>query len=146
MVRKIIILLITLFILTAFLKVPAAIADKNTQDKHVQIIVYYFHGDFRCPTCRNLEQYAKEAIEHNFKKELARGELVFKAVNVEQKENEHFISGYRLYSKSLVLSLMKDGREIKYKNLDKIWDYVRNREKYIQYVKRELEAFLKEMR
>ncbi|MBU0635242.1 MAG: hypothetical protein KKB82_08365 [Candidatus Omnitrophica bacterium] len=148
MVRKIIIV-ITLFILTAFFKVSlagtAAIADKNTQDRRAQLIVYYFHGDFRCPTCRNLEQYAKEAIEHNFKGEVARGELVFKAVNVEQKENEHFINDYQLYSKSLVLSLTKDGKEIKYKNLDKIWDYARDKQKYINYVKREVADFLKEM-
>ena len=45
-----------------------------------KVIAYYFHGSFRCPTCRNLEGYAKEAIENNFKKELAKGNLIFKVV------------------------------------------------------------------
>ena len=75
---------------------------------NTKIIVYYFHESFRCPTCRNLEQYAKETIENNFKKELAKGNLLFKTVNVEEKENEHFVKDYQLYTKSLILSLVKD--------------------------------------
>jgi len=108
-----------------------------------KVIAYYFHGSFRCPTCRNLERYAKEAIENNFKKELAEGNLIFKAVNVEEKGNEHFVNHYQLYTKSLVLSLMEDDKEVKYKNLDKIWEYVRDKTKYIDYVKSEVSNFLK---
>jgi hypothetical protein len=108
-----------------------------------KVIAYYFHGSFRCPTCRNLERYAKEAIENNFKKELAEGSLIFKAINVEEKGNEHFVNHYELYTKSLVLSLVKDSKEIEYRNLDKIWEYVRDKTKYIDYVKSEVSNFLK---
>ncbi len=48
----------------------------------VKIIAYYFHGNVRCPTCHKMEQYTKEAIEKNFKDELANGLLVVKTVNV----------------------------------------------------------------
>ena len=111
-----------------------------------EVVAYYFHGSFRCPTCRNLEQYAKEAIENNFKKELAEGSLIFKAVNVEEKGNEHFVKQYELYTKSLVISLVKEGKEVKYKNLDKIWEYVRDKTKYMDYVKSEVNYFLKDLR
>ena len=110
------------------------------------VIVYYFHGNFRCPTCRNLEQYAKETIENNFSEELVKGELLFKEVNIEEKGNEHFVNDYQLYTKSLVLSLMKDGKEIKYKKLDKIWEYVSNKAKYAEYVKDEIDNFMKGLR
>ena len=110
-----------------------------------QVIAYYFHGDFRCVTCRNLEQYAREAIENNFQKELAEGTLVFKAVNVEKKENDHFINDYQLYSKSLVVSLIKNGKQLRHKNLAKIWHLVRNKKKYLKYVEDEISAFLKEI-
>lgn len=38
-----------------------------------------------------------------FPEELKRGDLQWRAVNVEQPENEHFASDYRLFSRSLVL-------------------------------------------
>ena len=143
MVKKII---AVIFVLVAFF-VPAinGIAQESAQDGNAQVIAYYFHGSFRCPTCHNLEQYAKETIENNFKKELAEGTLVFKAVNVEEKGNEHFVNDYQLYTKSLVLSLAKDRKEIKHKNLTKIWEHVRNKEKYINYIKSEVDTFLGEI-
>ncbi len=133
--RFLIILIIGVFIINA----SSSFCDNG------KVIVYYFHGSFRCPTCRNLEQYAKQAIQNNFKKELAEGKLIFKTVNVEEKENEHFVNDYQLYTKSLVLSLVKDNKEVKYKNLDKIWGYVRDKTKYMDYVKNEVNNFLKSL-
>ena len=108
------------------------------------VTAYYFHGSFRCPTCKKLEQYAKEALEANFKDALTSGKLTFKVVNVEAPGNEHFMTDYQLYTKSIVLSLTKDGREMRAKNLDKIWEYVRNKNRYENYVRDEVAAFLKE--
>ena len=109
-----------------------------------KVIAYYFHGTMRCPTCHKLEQYSKEAIETNFKKAIASGKLEFKVVNVEDKGNEHYGSDYQLYTKSLILSLVKDGKEIKWKNMDKIWEYVGNKQRFIDYVKSGVTDFLKE--
>jgi len=108
------------------------------------VTAYYFHGAFRCPTCHKLEEYAKEAIENNFKDALASGKLTFKIVNVESRGNKHYVADYQLYTKSLVLSLTKDGKEIRSKNLDKIWEYVRNKERYENYVRDEVTVFMKE--
>jgi len=108
------------------------------------VTAYYFHGTFRCPTCHKLEQYAKEAIESNFKDALSSGMLTFKVVNVEDKGNEHYMADYQLYTKSVVLSLSKNGKEVRSKNLDKIWEYVGNKDRYEKYVRDEVAAFLKE--
>ena len=40
-----------------------------------KVVAYYFHGDFRCPTCYKLEQYSKEAIDTHFKGALYSGKL-----------------------------------------------------------------------
>jgi len=109
-----------------------------------KIIAYYFHGSFRCPTCHKLEQYSKEAIEENFKNEISKGTLEFKTINVEEKGNEHFMNDYRLYTKSLVISEVEDGKETRYKSLEKIWEYVRDKEKFFNYVTGEIQAYLKE--
>ncbi len=109
-----------------------------------KVIAYYFYGTMRCLTCHKLEQYSKEAIETNFKDALASGNLEFKAINVEDKGNEHYGKDYQLYTKSLILSLVEDGKQIKWKNMDKIWEYVGNKQRFIDYVKSGVADFLKE--
>jgi len=137
-VKKIIQVLAVVAVISASL---LAVASDDQQEK---IIAYYFHGSFRCVTCTNMEKYSREAIEMNFKNDLVSGRLGFKAVNVEEGGNEHFVEDYKLYTKSLILSLIKDGKEVKSKNLDKIWQLVRNKQKFIDYVTGEINAFMKE--
>ncbi|MEI7483027.1 MAG: nitrophenyl compound nitroreductase subunit ArsF family protein [Elusimicrobiota bacterium] len=122
---------------------PISFAVENAPNN--KVVVYYFHGTFRCPTCHKLEQYSKEAIETSFKDALRSGKLEYKVVNVEHKGNEHYTSDYQLYTKSLVLSLVKDGKETKWKNLEKIWEYVGNKQKFVDYVKTGVSDFLKEV-
>jgi len=115
---------------------------KKTQT--AKVIAYYFHGTFRCTTCRTIEKYSKGAIEHYFANELKNGTLEFKPLNVEDAENRHFIQDYRLFTRSLVLSLNQDGKETKWTNLKEVWTHVRDKERFFQYVKDEVEIFLKE--
>jgi hypothetical protein len=42
------------------------------------------------------------------------------------------------------LSLVKDGKEAKWVNLDKIWEYVGNKQRFIDYVKSGVAGLLKE--
>ncbi len=121
---------------------PIAHAAENANG--AQVIAYYFHGDMRCRTCHKLEQYSKEAIETNFKDELKSGKLEFKVINVEEKGNQHYGKDYQLYTKSLILSVVKEGKEIKWENMDKIWECVGNKQRFIDYVKNGVADLLKE--
>lgn len=109
------------------------------------IIAYYFHGNFRCINCYNIERYSKEAIEKYFKNDLASSRIVFKVINIEKKSNEHFVNDYQLYTRSLVLSLVRNGKEVKSKNLTKVWEYLRSKPKFYQYVKTEVNSYLNEL-
>lgn len=135
LIKLLLIIIVTAAVISAF-----AADDESIG----MVIVYYFHGDIRCPTCHKLEQYSKEAIENNFKEALASGKLEYKVVNVEERGNEHYAGDYQLYTKSLILSLVKDGKEVKWKNLDKIWEYVGNKEAFLAYVKNGIEEYLKD--
>ena len=121
---------------------PSPLTEVKSQNS--KVIVYYFHGTFRCPTCRTIEQYSLEAIQTYFAKELGSGKLEFRPVNMEEPEHKHFIQDYQLVTRSLVLSLMSDGKETKWKNLTDVWKLVRDKDKFFQYVKDEVEQFLKE--
>ena len=123
-------------------KAPSPLSEVKSQNS--KVIAYYFHGTFRCSTCRTIEQYSHNAIQMYFAKELGDGRLEFRPVNVEEPENKHFIQDYQLVTRSLVLSLVSDGRETKWKNLPDVWKLVRDKDKFFQYVKDEVEKFLKE--
>ena len=117
------------------------IAMKSQNSK---VVAYYFHGTFRCTTCQTIEKYSKEAIEHYFANELKNGTLEFKSLNVEEAENRHYVQDYQLFSRSLVISLVKQDKEVTWKNLTDVWKLVRDKDKFFQYVKDEVEKFLKE--
>jgi len=109
-----------------------------------KVIAYYLHGHRRCATCIKLEAYSKEAIETGFVEELEQGGLEWRVVNYDVEGNEHYIDTYQLYTKAVVLSRVSDGQEIGWKNLDKIWKLVGDREKFIEYVQTETKVFLTE--
>ena len=113
-------------------------------DSNNKVIAYYFHGTNRCTTCRTIERYSKEAIDRYFAQELKNGKLDFKPINVDEPENRHYIQDYQLYTRSLVLALYKDDKQLKWKNLSEVWSYVSDKEKFYQYVKDETERFLQE--
>lgn len=109
-----------------------------------QVVIYYFHGNRRCQTCINLEKYAREVVDSNFSDQIDKGILEFRAINVDEKENEHYNEDYELYTKALILSRVNDGKEIDWINLDKIWELVKTESKYKDYVTSELNKFLGE--
>jgi thiol-disulfide isomerase/thioredoxin len=108
-----------------------------------QVIVYYFHGNARCVSCRKLEQYAKEAVEKYFSEQLGSGRMLFREINIDRPENRHFVQDYQLFTKSVVVSLREGGEEVRYKNLDKVWTLLRDQNAYHDYIRNEIMPFLK---
>ncbi len=119
-----------------------ALAEENALS--TRATVFYFHTTFRCYSCSMIENYTKEAIEKNFKDELEEGSLSFQEVNMDDKDNQKYVRQYQLYNKAVVLSLIKEGKEVKFKNLDKIWQLVRNKQGFMDYVADEIRSLLKE--
>lgn len=113
---------------------PAAVPPK--------VVVYYFHISFRCSSCKKIEAYSHEAIESGFAKELKDGRVAWCVVNLDDRANRHFIQDYQLFSKSLVLVKMKDGKQAEWKNLIKVWQLLGNREDFLRYVQAELRWYL----
>ena len=112
--------------------------------KKGQVIAYYFHGKARCVTCQRLEAYAEEALETGFPREFADGRLKFHIVDTSLPENRHFITDYQIRFQSLILVEIKDGQQQRWRNLDQIWQKVRDKAEYIAYVQDEISRFLVE--
>jgi hypothetical protein len=125
---------------TAIESKPAASASKPQTDK---IIAYYFHTTYRCDTCRRIEAYSKKAIDFGFAGELADGKLEFRLVNVEKPENQHFIQDFKLFTKSLVLVRMKDGKQVEWTNLSRVWELTGDYGAFLLYVQQGIRAYLR---
>ena len=108
------------------------------------LVATYFHTTARCPTCHTIEELSAQAVNLNFENELKTGKVVWRVINVDEPENKHYNDDYQLYTKSLIISEMKDGKELRWKNLEKVWHYVRDEEKFDAYVKDEIADWLKE--
>jgi len=107
-----------------------------------RVVAFYFHATQRCPTCRQIETYARETITGKFARELASGALEWRPVNVQLPENRHFIQDFQLFTKSLVLVRFKDGRETGHVVLEKTWELVGDRAAFEKYVVDEVRAAL----
>jgi hypothetical protein len=114
-----------------------------SQSGDAKVIAYYFHGDFRCGTCRTIEAYSEEAITKGFADELASGRLAWRVVNVDEPENKHFVEDFALVTKSLVLADYRDGKVIRHENLQEVWKLVRDKEAFIDYVRASTREFLR---
>ena len=108
-----------------------------------QVLAYYFHGTRRCANCFKIESYTKEAIDSNFVSALKDSLLIFKIVNIDEKEYNHFIDDYKLYTKSVVLVDLHNGKQARWKNLEKVWDFLDDKAGFKKYITDEVNVFLK---
>lgn len=108
-----------------------------------QVIAYYFHGKARCANCVKIENWSREAIRAAYPRELANGRLRWEVVDVESTGNEHFVEDYGLYTKSLVLVEQVGGKQVRWRNCAKVWEYLTNRDRFTRYVRDEVAAYLK---
>jgi hypothetical protein len=116
-------------------------ALNNTADDRT-VIVYYFHGNKRCNTCRTIEAYTEAAVNLGFPEELHSGRLVWKAVNVDDPENEHFVQDYKLTTRTVVLVDVDRGNQRRWTKLERVWQLVRDKEAFFEYITENTNAYL----
>jgi hypothetical protein len=107
-----------------------------------KIVAYYFHVTVRCTTCRTIEAYSRETITNRFKNEIDRGALEWQVVNVQLPENRHFVKDYELFTKSVVLVHVANGKQQSYKTLNEVWELVGDKTQFQAYVDKEVRGYL----
>ena len=126
--------------------VPAAAASDSSKASvpsvH-QVLAYYFHGIRRCSNCIKIESYTKEAIDSAYGAALKDSSLVWRVVNTDEEANNHFLNDYQLYTKSVILVDMHDGKQVRWKNLEKVWEHLGDKEAFKKYIRDEVALFMK---
>ena len=92
----------------------AAVAQQGT-------VVYYFYGNHRCATCNKMEALTVKALKDK--------NVTYKAVNIDEPANEHYVKDFQLDARVVVIQ--KRGAFTK---MEKVWDLVGDEEAYIAYI------------
>ena len=116
--------------------------DPQSDKVPPDILVYYFHNTFRCLTCLTMENMAEELIRDEFAADLECGVLAWRSVNLQEMEYEYFKDRYSLDGPSLVIVEWGENKEVRWKNLKRIWELADDPAKYQEYVRGELAVYL----
>ncbi|WP_417885083.1 nitrophenyl compound nitroreductase subunit ArsF family protein [Zunongwangia sp.] len=70
-----------------------------------------FHYTHRCMTCNAIEANTKYTLNTYFAKELKEDKITFHVINVDVKENEKIAEKFEASGTSLILNVIKNGKE-----------------------------------
>lgn len=123
---------------------PAVSSPSATEDAHKKIVVLYFHGVEDCPACFRIEELTRQALETEFQDKLQGGRLEFQRINAELPENRQLVERYQLTARAVIVSEMAQGQAIRWKPLEKVWEFLDNEPAFTQYVHTEITNYFQE--
>ena len=123
---------------------PGNDPEKSLHQSSHKVIAYYFHGRARCSSCRKIEAYTKKTIQADFADAFRDGRLEWHVVNIEKSGNKHFIKDFELYTRSVVIVDIRNGKQIRWKNLKKVWELLYNKDGFFKYIRDEVDSYLVE--
>jgi hypothetical protein len=106
------------------------------------LIVYYFHGNVRCPTCQSIETQSHQTVQKDFASQLNKREIVWKILNYEQPMAKPLTDKFQIQMPVVVLAKMKGGKIEGWKRLDEVWALVGDKPAFTKYVRGEIEQML----
>lgn len=106
------------------------------------VYVYYLHGNFRCSTCRTIEEYAEESVRSGFGNQLQTGQIQWRVVNYDEPENRQFAIDYEVAAPTVVLARFENGKRIEWEALPDVWTHAGNKRLFVSYVQDSLREFL----
>jgi hypothetical protein len=124
--------------------VDTSVPGTAVSESSKQLVVHYFMSTYRCPSCIYIEKTTKAVVENVFTTQVKSGRVIFKAINIDEPVNKHYDKDYKLYAQSVILSDVKDGKELRWLNLDKIWKLLNNDKAFQEYIAKEINSYLGE--
>lgn len=100
-----------------------------------KINVYYFYGKPRCTTCMKIEKYTQSAVAS-----MKDRDVIYKSVDMENPQNSPMVKKYNLFTKSVIVSKTKNGKE-QWKNLDQIWMKTGSEQEFKKYIITEIKLY-----
>ena len=108
------------------------------------VTVINFHGKNRCRTCIHIGKLAQKTIDEEFSAEKKLGKIHWEIVNYDEPAHAHFTKDYSLVSPTVLITLWKEGKEVKWKNLEAVWDHVGDKTAFRAYIAQNVRELLEQ--
>jgi len=106
------------------------------------VTVFYFHGNMRCVSCMTVERLTVNCLTSEFSSEIRDGLLSVEIVNVEIRENEHYVTDFELGTRTVVIRDPLGG----WRRLDRVWELTSDSVAFHRYITEETEIELERLR
>jgi hypothetical protein len=111
-------------------------------EKAADVVVTYFTTNVRCVSCRTIEELTRRAVAEGFASELAAGRVVFRVVNTDLPEHQHFLEQYSITNKIVIVSHQREGNEVEWSPRQDVWTLFHDPEAFLAYVREPIAGYL----
>lgn len=118
---------------------PAEMAPKKPDHS---VAVIYFHRTERCPTCKAIGGYVKEATKAKFAEQMKRGQVDCYEVDFQNAKNKGHKEAYKITGPTLVLANVNKGKVTEWKPMPEVWSLVFKKEEFFKYVQGGIGGYL----
>ena len=108
-----------------------------------RVVAMYFHRTERCPTCQKMGSYSEEAVAA-FADEIQEGKVAFYYIDFQVPQNAKYVNAYGVTGPTLIVAKISDNKVVSHRNLEDIWEHVRDKPAFLQYVQENVKAALGE--
>jgi hypothetical protein len=127
---------------------PTKIAEKpiqKTEKKEISsVIVYNFHLTNRCASCIAIEEATTKTLNTNFANELKSGKIKRFIIDVDDEKNAKLAEKYQVFGSSLLVILVKNGKENVVDLTGDGFKFARNKEeRFIEILSKNIAELLK---
>ena len=116
--------------------------DEASVTAATKLIVYYFSEGKECFTCEQIPAFTHEALTKDFAAEMSSGVIVWRTIDVDEPKFLNYTAKTEIYTKSIVIARVQDGKQLDWRNLDRVWDLVYDKQGFIDYIRTELRTEL----
>ena len=116
-------------------EIPSLIAS----DTKARFTAVYFHAKHRCPTCETIEAYAHDALSS----EIEQRKITWKVADYTAEENKPLVKLCEVFTSTVVLLDVQDGKVIRWKNLENVWNYTNDKAAFTSFMNESWATFKK---
>jgi hypothetical protein len=120
--------------------------DEKADAPKEYIWVVYFHRVPGCATCQLMSKYIYETVEKRFGDDVKGKNIVLRFQNFEERKNAALVQRLAIKSPMLAIIQVKDGKLVKAKHADKVWTLAAEKEKFMDYVEKEIKTYIEELK
>ena len=116
--------------------------DPKAEKPKDYVRVIYFHIVPGCDICQTMSKNVFETLITSFQEELKTKQVILRFYDIEDEKNAKIVETFDVKGPSLYIVRGAGGKEVKAKNADEIWSLVTTKKKFLQYVEKEVRAYL----